>query len=142
VGLHDQTSVEFLNLAVLQVERLLAENQGASTQASASAPAFKALVMSSAELAGKTYDVNEKEHFADELKSSYGATALHDLPTTKRNPFKEEEHFSHREACGRFLLRVFFNYAVARNYAAHHDCLDEEILGSRLAARGESRCWR
>jgi len=132
VGLYDQTPVEFLNLAALQAERLLAEAQSPGTHAGAPAPGFKTLLFASAEMASRTYSVKEAGRLVAELRGAYRSTDLRNLPATKRNPFREEKDFYHPEKCARFLLMVFFNYAVARNYAAHHDCLDEELRGSRL----------
>jgi hypothetical protein len=52
---------------------------------------------------------------------------LHDLTAQKNNPFSTGRHLP-RASLAEALSAMFFDFVVTRNYAAHHDCIDDEIV--------------
>ena len=128
VGLTEETPVEYLILCALLVEKLVNERLGAK-----SPKGFYARTRKAAERIASLYGVQDQEAFSAEVKEKVSSgelskTDLHDLPQRPRNPFVEESDFRHPEPVACFLLKSFVNFAVLRNYAAHHDCIDEQLF--------------
>ena len=143
VSLVDETPVEFLNLAVFHAERVLVEaHPGAKTGKS---PHFGKLLSEAAKRVGRACGANGY-NFTREVERIPKDTKLFELPTTLRDrnkddldpiwstgyPFANETCYSSFTPCESFLLATFFNFGVARSYAAHHDCLDDLIIGTPL----------
>lgn len=128
VGLTEETPVEFLILCALLAEKLLNEWLHPEQP-----KGFHALVRAAAELVAPPYGVKDQGAFSAEVKETISSgllskTALHDLSQRPRNPFVEACDFRHSEPVARFLLKSFVNFAVLRNYSAHHDCIDGQLF--------------
>jgi hypothetical protein len=68
-----------------------------------------------------------RDDFGERFKTE---TRLHDLPSTKTNPFNS---FDDIEDGLQFFETAIVNFAILRNYFAHHSCLDYEIISSDWA---------
>jgi hypothetical protein len=54
------------------------------------------------------------------------------LPVERQDPFSPLADLGDGEEDD-FLRRAFLNVAILRNYVAHHDCLDYELVHSGMA---------
>ncbi len=133
VGVVAETPQEFLILCALHLEKFLSR-QKQVTQPGSHAASVKPLLLFVLERALKGYfglaaaDVEEsKKRTGQRFKAE---TRLHDLPSTKTNPFNG---FDDIEDKLQFFETAVVNYAILRNYVAHHSCLDYEIISSDWA---------
>jgi hypothetical protein len=58
---------------------------------------------------------------------------LHELHLNPISPFVETVNISWGGGLEKSLTASFANFGILRNYAAHHDCLDEELIYTPLA---------
>ena len=59
---------------------------------------------------------------------------LHDLHRSAANPFIEESEIAWTgELSLRIIVTYFVNLVILRNYAAHHDALDQEMIYTPMA---------
>ncbi len=127
IQLQEETPIDFLLLCALFAEKVvgeayLAKNRGAAL------PRFNKLVhwlSGEVETAKGLNGLRTK--VASRLKS--GETELYDLPQTRRIPFNVPTASS-EEA---IVEEAFVNFAKIRNYAAHHDVLDFELIHTPAA---------
>jgi hypothetical protein len=132
VALVEETPVEFLILCALHGERFLHERFAPGAGWS-----FWKLLQAAAERFATSYGIVDKTAFLDELKEAYHSKArLHDLPQNPGDPFTTAASFRHPEPFARFWLSTLTNFAVMRNYAAHHDCLDDKLFQNYWVAAG------
>ena len=132
VSLEEETPIEFLILCALHLEKLLGERLGPIPPAG-----FAQRVLKVASLIAEGYGVQDQQRFLDDLQEAIkNKTKLHDLPKNPDDPFSEEADFQHPELVARFLLKTFVNFAVLRNYSAHHDCIDAQLFQKGWVAAG------
>ncbi len=126
-SLQERTPIEFLLLAALHAEKLLGEVlTGAPT-------GFAGRVCEAAKNVAQKLSVSERPLFGTCLNGALNNTKLHNLPETMKMPFVTDADIEHADPIGKRLVVSFANYAVLRNYAAHHDCLDGKLIYSDLA---------
>lgn len=91
-------------------------------------------IRNAADRAAAFFKIAGRLKLIDELREAQERTAdLHDLPKTKKLPFLAEGDFSHPSPFARRLAMAHANFTILRNYAAHHDCLDHELVAAPLA---------
>ena len=158
IGLRAQTPVEFLILCVLHTEKILRDAYLATAVTAATVPRLGAgaLAKFSAEAVLRSYGFRREQDGSQELASLLKRKSqLYTLPLNPRNPFVATTAFTWGDDLAKQLLTAFANFVILRNYAAHHDCLDDQLVYAPmaetaleavlipvltiLAARGESR---
>jgi len=125
-----ETPQEFLILCALHLEKFLSR-QKQLAQPGSRAASLKSLLLYVAEQVLQGFF----ELSATDLKESKNRTRkrletetkLHDLPSTKLNPFNS---FDRIQDGPLFFETAIVNFATLRNYVAHHSCLDYEIISS------------
>ena len=115
-------------MATLHVERLFGQMLGASPP-----KGFTGRVKAVAIEVATKLKVSDFPKFRSELEAALGKTDLYDLPQTMEMPFLADHDIQHPDLLGQRLVRSFANYAILRNYAAHHDCLDRDLIYSPVA---------
>jgi hypothetical protein len=123
VQLVEQTPIEFLILCALHAERLLTERFAPREGAS-----LRQLLDRAAARFADVYGIVDKPGFLAEFGRGYKKSKLNDLPQNPGNPFTAPAHFPHAEPLVSFWVSTLANVAVMRNYAAHHDCIDEQLF--------------
>jgi hypothetical protein len=124
VGLREETPVEFLDLCALTVESLLGERLGPKSPKS-----FHKRVCEAGKRIAKSFGIRDAQSFLGRLNELLEKHArLHDLPQSKSDPFIGAEQTGHSDPVAAFLLKCLVNFAILRNYAAHHDCIDDELF--------------
>lgn len=136
VGLEEETPIEFLILCALLIEKLLGERLGSNPPKE-----FNKRVLVAARCIAKPYGIQDCQAFSAELalalgKGPLGKTQLHELPQKLQDPFVQESDFQHPDPAARFFLKTFANFAVMRNYSAHHYCIDEQLFQEGWVAAG------
>ncbi len=127
IRLREETPIDFLLLCALFAEKLVSEvylsrNRGTTL------PKVKRLVLWFAGEVGNAKGLSGLQaRVARRLKS--GETELYDLPQTHRIPFNTPATDS-EEA---IIEEAFVNFVKIRNYAAHHDALDFELIHTSAA---------
>lgn len=125
IQLREETPIDFLVLCALFAEKLVNEAYF-SKKPGASLPGFNALVLW---FAGEVERSKGLAGIRAKVEQRMGETKLHDLPQTRLNPFKSVPAAS--EAL--MLEEAFVNFVKLRNYAAHHDVLDFELIHTAAA---------
>jgi len=133
IDLRESTPVEFITLCALLSEKILRdrvlETRGSGTRS----PKFIPLILDSVRSVLSSLKTKGTGIATNELKFVLENRAdLHDLPTNPQNPFVSESDFTHSDPLTRRLLSCFCNFAILRNYVAHHDVLDEELAQSPM----------
>ena len=82
----------------------------------------------------KPLGVSDRRAFLQELKDRLLETDLHGLKSGE-NPFCETNSISVPDPIAQLTICHLYNFAVMRNYAAHHDCLDSDIVYSDALAK-------
>lgn len=127
IRLREETPIEFLLLCALLAEKLLNETY-LSRNPNAEIPKFNGLVLWLVGEIASARGLNElRSKVERRLKGM--ETKLYDLPQTRQNPFKAAAPGS-EEA---ILEEAFVNFVKIRNYAAHHDALDFELIHTPAA---------
>jgi len=133
VGLRLSIPVEYLRLCALDTERFLLSLFGSSGAASGKVPRFKDLVLTAFDELCSRCGVTPPPALRSELGRDLGKPSqLDDLPSTRVLPFRPLSQVTPGDTRG-LVKCCLFNLAVLRNYAAHHDCLDEEIAEQGIA---------
>ncbi len=131
----ERTPIDFLVLCALQAERILVEAWNVAHPGNSGLPDFSSLVKTTAPDFARVLGVSDLNGFQKELAKIGRKTKLHRLEKTLADPFLEEADFGTPDPRARFLLKCLFNLAVMRNYSAHHDCLDDRLLGSPMGGK-------
>ncbi|MBZ5588092.1 MAG: hypothetical protein LAO05_05970 [Acidobacteriia bacterium] len=127
VGLRLSIPVEYLRLCALDTERFLVSLVQPPNASQAEIPGFKTLLLTAFDKLCAETDSGPQPRLRAELNNDYDQrTRLHDLPSTKQLPFDPLHDVAQGNVAG-LVKACLFNLAVLRNYAAHHDCLDDEI---------------
>jgi hypothetical protein len=127
IALTAETPTDFLLLAVLAVEKLLAERFLAG-KGPTSLISFKKLVLGRA---GAVEQAWRLPGLSAEITGRWKKeTELHDLTLSGRNPFGPARDTSLLA----YLADTFLTFAKLRNYAAHHDALDDELIQTETGA--------
>lgn len=128
-SIREHTPVEFLVLCALHTEKLLGQMLGTHAP-----DGFADRVVAAGKLVARKLQVKDLATLEEQLGrgTKKGANLRH-LPRTRLMPFVHDADIEHGEPLARRVIAAFVNYAVMRNYAAHHDCLDDELLHTELA---------
>ncbi len=133
VGLRLSIPVEYLRLCALETERFLFSLVESSASTAGSVPGFNEILLRAFNVLCERLGPLPTPELQDELKREISRDSrLHDLPSTRKLPFKELSLVAPRNFVD-FVKACLFNLAVLRNYAAHHDCLDYEIAEHGIA---------
>jgi hypothetical protein len=127
IALTAETPIDFLLLGVLAVEKLLAERVLAVKGRTPLDP-FKKLVVDRADAVEHAWCLPDLS--AKVSKRWKDETELYDLTLSGQNPFRPADDTSLLT----YLADTFLNFAKLRNYAAHHDRLDEELVYTETGA--------
>lgn len=119
ISFHEQTSIDEVIICCLIVEKLMAECLIASG-ANSKLPGFSELLSLTADRFTKLAGLNSVRGRLPKPDQ----IALYDLPTRRNLNFVVP---SGPECAEDKVIRALTNFAIMRNYAAHHDCLDEEL---------------
>jgi hypothetical protein len=115
--------VEYLRLCTLETERFL----GSTLQKQRASLGFNKLLQEVfkpfADCLGASPSNEERSELKANLKEK---TKLFGLPDDRSLPFLDLSEIPAGETTC-FLMRVLVNFAILRNYSAHHDVLDESI---------------
>jgi len=134
IGLRAQTPVEFLLLCVLHAEKILRDRYLEARPGTTRLPTVTPLILAEAERVLKAIGFPDCDAGLRELGTALKSRGqLHDLHLNPRSPFVAATDFSWGGDLGKCLLAAFANLGILRNYAAHHDCLDEELIYTPLA---------
>lgn len=125
IQLREETPIDFLLLCALFAEKLVNEAYLAKTPG-ASLPGFNGLVLW---FAGEVERSKGLAGIRAKVEQRMGETKLYDLPQTRLNPFKAAPSASEEV----MLEEAFVNFVKIRNYAAHHDALDFELIHTAAA---------
>jgi hypothetical protein len=128
IGLRAQTPVEFLLLCVLHAEKILRDRHLEGKTGTIKLPGVTRLILIEAEqilLARGFHGCNEGLLELETLLNTKGQ--LHYLHLNPRSPFVEAVDVSWGGDLEKHVIASFANLGILRNYAAHHDCLDEEL---------------
>lgn len=129
VGLRFSIPVEYLRLCAMEAERFLLSLLPPCEKV----PDFNKLIKLAFPVLCMSLGLPAPEAQKSQLAQGIvQRTKLHDLPSTRTLPFESLASIGHGET-PRLLASSLFNLAVLRNYSAHHDCLDEEIVHDGLA---------
>jgi hypothetical protein len=133
LSLEEETPIEFLILCALHFEKLLGELLSPDPPTG-----FNERVWEAARRIAKPYGIHDQQAFSKELHEALrGKAKLYNLPQNPRDPFvQKSKDFKHAEPVARFFLKIFVNFAVMRNYSAHHDCIDEQLFHEGWVAAG------
>lgn len=130
VGIVVQTPQEFLILCALHAEKFLSAQKQLAEPGSR-APELKPLLRYVADpVLRKVFKLGgpAASKSLRRIKEALDAkTSLHDLPVTKANPFLSFQAIDDELA---FFETAIVNLGILRNYAAHHSCLDYELVRS------------
>ncbi|HXO40474.1 MAG TPA: hypothetical protein VN999_03430 [Thermoanaerobaculia bacterium] len=131
IGLRAQTPIEFLILCCLHAEKLLQTRYGERRPGE---PLPKGRKLFAAMYGEVLYERGLPDHrtMSDELLrllSTNGRDQLHDLPQRPRNPFIVAQEITWGNGVTSALAIALGNLVILRNYAAHHDVLDDMLLG-------------
>ena len=133
VGLRLSIPVEYLRLCALDTERFLLSLIQSSATHRGKVPRFNDLLLKAFDelcaRSGSAPQPGLRAQLKEELEKY---TQLHDLPSTRKLPFEALSRVAQGDAAS-LVRSCLFNLAVLRNYAAHHDCLDEEIADQGIA---------
>lgn len=136
IMLTEETPIEFLLLLTLAVEKLLAERYFA-TQGPSEHPDFSALVRARAEVVGNAWRLHALKGRVDtrlkrDKKSGTLETQLRDLTLKgkSRGLFRQ----ARKGSLTGYMADTFVTFAQLRNYAAHHDKLDYELIHTKTGS--------
>ncbi|HEX6900104.1 MAG TPA: hypothetical protein VF789_10340 [Thermoanaerobaculia bacterium] len=134
IGLRESTPIDFLILCVLHAEKILRDRYLDMSKGALKAPDFVPLTLESAGLVLRSFKVKGSGLAIQQLRRKLNEKGdLHDLHANPRNPFVSEADFTHTDPLVRHLLACFSNFAILRNYAAHHDSLDDQLVSDPMA---------
>jgi hypothetical protein len=134
IGLRAQTPIEFLLLCVLHAEKILRDRYLEARPGTTKLPSVTPLIVAEAGRVLRASGFPNCDAGLHELEAALkNRGRLHDLQANPRNPFVTTTDFSWGSDLEKRLLVSFANLGILRNYAAHHDCLDEELQYSPLA---------
>jgi hypothetical protein len=118
------TTIDQLILVTGSAERLFLERYLQRRGGSAKAPGFRGLLLETIDRITGSLGIPPVRQDVDNLLEK---TQLHDLTTTPKNPFAAA-HGLPITTLPEQLIAAAFNVATMRNYAAHHDVLDDDLL--------------
>jgi hypothetical protein len=134
IGLRSQTPMEFLILCALATERILRDRHLARSTPPAKIPGVTRLITSAAGEVLRSLGISSPAPGLKELAEVLGRKGqLHDLHLNPRNPFVAMADFAWGDPLSKSLLVTFANFGILRNYAAHHDCLDDQFVYGSMA---------
>ncbi len=134
IGLRAQTPVEFLLLCVLHAEKILRDRYLEGRVGTKKLPGVTRLILVEAEKVLWARGVPDCDAGLVELETTLKARGqLHELHSSPSSPFVTATDFYWGGNLEKRLLAAFANLGILRNYAAHHDCLDEELIYTPLA---------
>jgi hypothetical protein len=122
LDLRTSTPVDYLLLCALFTEKLLLERYLKGRPPGTQAPDFNPLVRDVANRLARHFSIPDLS-----ARIPWKLAILHDLPAQKHNPFSTGRNLP-RTSLAEALSAMFFDFLVTRNYAAHHDCIDDEIV--------------
>jgi hypothetical protein len=131
IGLHARTPIEFLILCCLNAEKIM-QVRYRERHPGVDLPGTRRFL---AELYGDVLAEKGVATHKDQAESllallKYGKRdQLHGLPKKRENPFLRTDEIKWGDAVTRALALAFGNLVILRNYAAHHDVLDDLLLG-------------
>jgi hypothetical protein len=126
ITFEEENTIDYLILCTLVAEKLMAWLWIREHPQPAEVPAFKPLLLASLARIAQSLAVNLP---LDTFNALYRATTLYDLTETRElKLFRSVPEVENTQSG--LLLRIGLNFAVMRNYAAHHDCLDAELTYS------------
>jgi hypothetical protein len=128
IQLTAETPIDFLLLLTLAVEKLQAERFLVAAGGPAQLPYFNTLVLDRAGAVGKAWGLPSLRSLVKIGMDTQ--TKLFDLTLTGRNPFRP----ARKASLTRYLADTFVTFAKLRNYAAHHDKLDQELIHTKTGA--------
>jgi hypothetical protein len=123
----EENTVDYLILCTLVAEKLMAWFWLREHSQPAELPGFKSLLLASLTRVAQSLKVEPPE---EQFNALYSGTALYDLTTTRKLKFFESVSALEDERRLQWLVRTALNFAIMRNYAAHHECLDAELTYS------------
>jgi hypothetical protein len=123
VLLQERTPIDYLLLTAISTERVLLHQHQAATGAT-DAPSFKQLLLATSDRLTTRLGIPS---IRQDVADKWDDTMLHDLTSTRRNPFATANGLP-KTTLPELLIAAFFDVAVMRNYAAHHDVLDDELI--------------
>ena len=133
IMLTEETPIEFLLLLTLAVEKLLAERFLATQGRPVKALGFGPLVIDRAADLGNVWGLSQLKDRVEKRLSK--ESLLHTLTETGRTrtgrkPFRQPRKASLTD----YMADTFVTFAQLRNYAAHHDKLDHELIYTKTGA--------
>lgn len=133
IRLTEETPIEFLLLLTLSVEKLLAERLLATQGRPVKALGFGRMVIDRAAAVGSAWRLSQLKHRVEKRLSA--ESALYKLTETGRTdtgkrPFRQPRKASLTD----YMADTFVTFAQLRNYAAHHDKLDHELIHTKTGA--------
>ena len=132
VGLRTETPVEFLILCTLHAEKILRDDHMARTMVT-KVPGVRVITMSCAEVVLRSFGIPEASSAVQELGNALKLRdQLHNLPENPRDPFVVPGYFALEGKLGQLILASFANFVILRNYVAHHDCLDDQLVYTEM----------
>ena len=136
IRLTEETPIEFLLLLTLSVEKLLAERYFAG-QGPSEHPDFNALVRGRADTLGDAWHLRDLgsrvgSRLKRDKKSGKSETQLRELTSKgkSRGLFRQ----ARKRSLTGYMADTFVTFAQLRNYAAHHDKLDYELIHTKTGA--------
>jgi hypothetical protein len=118
------TPVDQLILVTGSTERLLLERYLQRKGGQVTAPGFRELLLDTMDTITTNLSIPS---IRDELMPLLKETGLYDLTLTIRNPFAKAKNLPSGTLRAE-LTAAAFNFATMRNYGAHHDVLDDELI--------------
>lgn len=133
IRLTEETPIEFLLLLTLSVEKLLAERLLAIQGRPVKALGFGRMVIDRAAAVGSAWHLSQLKHRVEKRLSV--ESALYKLTETGRTDTGERPFRRPRKASlTDYMADTFVTFAQLRNYAAHHDKLDYELIHTKTGA--------
>ena len=130
VHLTVETPMAYLTLCALETEKLLYEAFRLVWTVPRKAPNLNALFGAMFGRLADAFDLDVSQVDLEALLRKH--TRLHNLEQTRELPFCRLDDIGTEEKA-EFVARAFVNVAILRNYVAHHDCMDTQLIYSGLA---------
>lgn len=124
----EENTIDYLILCTLVAEKLMVWLWLRDQIQPVDVPDFKKLLRISLDRITASRQLQSVD---SEFLSAYPNTALYQLTTTRKlELFTSLPHVA--DGRRQLVLRSALNFAIMRNYAAHHDCLDQELTYSAV----------
>jgi hypothetical protein len=131
IGLRVKIPMEFLILCALHAEKVIRDYNVAKRKPAGRLPGTKTFVSRAFEDLLRAYKIRGVGGGIAEFKRLASRADLHDLPRADRL-FVDESEVIWGDPVPKRVLAAFVNFLILRNYVAHHDSHDYEIIHTNI----------